>query len=168
MSIDNISTNYTSLVKPLVTRSVIASALIDGGVLSSGSTVSCSGVFGEGDLIANIQSIDNTSNLVVSANGNNPDKNGIISTIPPGLQFGSGEILFTTNSEFIDLFAISNNLLSVGISYDNYTNIQNLRGIVYNQYGNKYNINTNNYNIGFSDLKNNDIYTYICGGILLN
>jgi hypothetical protein len=62
------------------------------------------------------------------------------------------------------LVAISNNLLSVGISINN--NNQNFRGIVYNQYGNKYNINTNN-NIGFSDLKNNDTYTYICGGILI-
>jgi hypothetical protein len=160
MSINNIETNYTNLVNPLVTRSVIASALIDGGVLSSGSTVTCSGVFGEGDLIANVQSIDGISNLAISAIGTDTNENGVIATIPPGLELASGEILFKIPSN--QLNAISNNLVSVGASISN--NLVSVGGIAYNQYANKYNINTVK-NIVFSNTTNNDTYTYICGGI---
>jgi len=157
MSINNIETNYTNLVNPLVTRSTIINAVLDGGVLSSGSTVTCSGVFGEGDLIANVQSIDGISNLAISAIGTDTNENGVIATIPPGLELASGEILFKIPST--PLSGISNNLVSVGVSISN-----NLGGIAYNQYANKYNINTVK-NIVFYNTTNNDTYTYICGGI---
>jgi hypothetical protein len=163
MSINNIETNYTNLVNPLVTRSVIASALIDGGVLSSGSTVTCSGVFGEGDLIANVQSIDGISNLAISAIGTDTNENGVIATIPPGLELASGEILFKIPSTALS--GISNNLVSVGAVVASISNnLVSVGGIAYNQYANKYNINTVK-NIVFSNTTNNDTYTYICGGI---
>ena len=160
MSINNIETNYTNLVNPLVTRSTIINAVLDGGVLSSGSTVTCSGVFGEGDLIANVQSIDGISNLAISAIGTDTNENGVIATIPPGLELASGEILNKIPSS--ELVAISNNLVSVGASISN--NLVSVEGIAYNQYANKYNINTVK-NIVFYNTTNNDTYTYICGGI---
>jgi hypothetical protein len=109
MSIDNIETNYTNLIRPLITRSVISSAFLENGTLSSGSTVNCSGIFGAGDLIANIQCIDNTTDIIISAKGDDPEKNGVIASIPHGLLGDGGRILFRVDT--FGLMAISNNLV---------------------------------------------------------
>lgn len=156
MSINNIQTNYTNLINPLITRYVITTAKLDTGILSAGSSVDCSGIFGAGDLIANIECINNTTDLIITANGNDPDKNGIITTIPPGLAINGG-ILFS-----IPLFgfsSISNNLVSVG----GITDFSSQDSRAYTQFGNMYPIS--NTTSLFTDSSNDDTYTYIAGGI---
>ena len=87
MSIDNIQTYYTNLTNPIQTRNVIVKADIDGGVFANGETINCSGVFGAGDIIANIQAMSPNLNLIIRAKGEDPAKDGILATIPPGLNF---------------------------------------------------------------------------------
>ena len=159
MSIDNIQTNYTNLINPLTTKSVIVSASLENGILSSGSTIDCSGIFGAGDLIANIECIDGTTDIVISANGNESEKNGILATIPPRLLIGDGNILFSPIESF-GLSAISNNLVSVG--YIDYNN--SITSKSYNSAGDSYSTTDTTY--AFKCVINDDTYTYIGGGIL--
>jgi hypothetical protein len=97
MSIDNIPTNYTNLINPIVNRSVIVNTVLPSGSLQNEYSLVCPGLFGQGSVIANIAALDPTVKLAISTKGNDPQQDGVLTTIPPGLPLNIAYTVGYTN-----------------------------------------------------------------------
>ena len=161
MSIDNIPTYYTNLTNPLVTKSVVVTANPENGTLTNGSTVECSGVFGSGNLISNIQSLNGLQNIIITANGSNPTENGVLVTIPPGI--GTNNL----SNFFVGGITADSNYIYAGGAILDLMEIPT-RGIIYKQTINNTGgeILADIPNCGFTDIAIDSNYIYAVGAFV--